>query len=231
MKAIKFNEKELEFLREQYQDELTQAKEYVNQIIGLLNKLGVRSKSVKKEPIEPNVYKKRGHKLKVKVVESKGPPKKRGRKPKVLVPAVELKPAPAPKPEKNEFKKKVAKVKVGKKAVHKEPPLKKSTAKEVTAPVPEVKVAPKKDVKKKATKKKSVKVETPPKIIPIKDVKEAPKKKVKKVAKKKSLEKRRIEEMAKSAKLDNPSEKKEPIIETVTPTVEPIIPSVEETKD
>jgi len=54
---------------------------------------------------------------------------------------------------------------------------------------------------------------------------------VKKAAKKKSLEKRRIEEMAKSAKLEKPSVKKEPIIEPITPPVEPIVPAVEETKE
>ena len=54
---------------------------------------------------------------------------------------------------------------------------------------------------------------------------------MKKAAKKKSLEKRRIEEMAKSAKLEKPSVKEEPVVETVTPAPEPIVPAVEEPKE
>ncbi len=84
MKAINFSEKELGFLREQYQAELESSKEYVEQIIGLLNKLGVKAKNTTEEPIEPRQYKKRGRKPKVKVAESKAAPKKRGRKPKVV---------------------------------------------------------------------------------------------------------------------------------------------------
>lgn len=222
MKAIKFSEKELEFLREQYQDELSQAKEYVNQILEILKKLGVREKSVKEEPVEIKVYKKRGPKPKVKVVE---PQKKRGRKPKVALPILEI--LPEPKPEK--------KVKTGKKTVKKVAPKKKSTEEVVPPPVKEVKVAPKKDLKKvakkKPVKKSPLKVETAPKTAPVKEVKEAPKKKVKKAPKTKSPEKKRIEEMVKSAKLTKPVSKEKTMVEPVTPTVEPIVPTVEETKE
>ena len=219
MKAITFTEKQIEFLREQYQDELAQAKEYVNQIIGLLNKLGVREKSVKEEPVEIKVYKKHGPKPKVKVVEPKAEPKKRGRKPKVALPTLEI--VSEHKPEKKEGKKKVSKSKVGKKTVTKAAPKKKSTEEVIAAPVKEVKVDTKKDVKKKVAKKQPVK-KSPVKIetAPVKDVKDAPKKKMKKVVKKKSIEKRRIEEMAKSAKLTKPVSKEEPITETVTPAPE-----------
>jgi len=225
MKAIKFSEKELEFLREQYQDELSQAKEYVNQILEILKKLGVREKSVKEEPVEIKVYKKRGPKPKVKTVESKVEPKKRGRKPKITIPTLEI--VPESKPEKNEGKKKVSKAKVGRK--------KKLTENVVPTPVKEVKVAPKKDVKKvakkKPEKKSPVKIETTPKTAPVKEVKEVSKKKVKKAPKTKSLEKKRIDEMAKSAKLTKPIAKKETVVEPVTSIVEPIIPTVEETKE
>jgi len=151
MKAIKFSEKELEFLREQYQDELAQAKEYVDQIIEILNKLGVREKAQKEETVEFKVYKKRGPKPKVKVDKPKVEPKKRGRKPKIVVPILET--VPEPKPEKKEGKKKVSKVKAGKKAVKKTAPKKKSTKEVIAAPVKEVKIAPKKEVKKVAKKK------------------------------------------------------------------------------
>lgn len=100
MKAIKFSEKELEFLRLQYQDELAQAKDYVDQIIDILNKLGVPSKAIKEEAKEkePKQYKKRGSKAKAKKVVAQKEPKKRGRKPQVSV--VENAPVPTPKPEK-----------------------------------------------------------------------------------------------------------------------------------
>ena len=203
MKAIKFSEKELEFLRQQYQDELESAQEYVEQINDILNKLGVGAKSVKEEPVEIKVYKKRGPKPKSKVVE---PPKKRGRKPKIVIPAVEHTPIPAPKPEKKaepKKKKVAAKVKVGKKVVHKATPLKKSLAK----------VEP-------ATKSLTT------------FEKQTSKKEIKKVFKKKPNKKRRVKGLVTL----KPLSKKLPILKSepepeLAPFAEPIITTIEETKE
>ena len=208
MKAIKFSEKELEFLRQQYQDELESAQEYVEQINDILNKLGVRAKSIKEEPKEkePKQYKKRGPKPKVKVIEPKGPPKKRGRKPKIVIQAVEHTPIPAPKPEKKaepEKKKVAAKVKVGKKVVHKATPLKKSLAK----------VEP-------ATKSLTT------------FEKQTSKKEIKKVFKKKPNKKRRVKGLVTLKPLSKklPVLKSEPEPEPA-PFAEPIITTIEETKE
>ncbi|MBK7175270.1 MAG: hypothetical protein IPH84_19090 [Bacteroidales bacterium] len=47
MKAIKFSEKELELLKEQYREELASAQNYVEQIREILKKLGSTPKSQK----------------------------------------------------------------------------------------------------------------------------------------------------------------------------------------
>jgi hypothetical protein len=80
MKTITFSDKELEFLKQQYADELAGAEKYVDQVKEILNKLGVPFKPMKDQPInnEPKTLKKRGRKPKVKVIETKEP-KKRGR--------------------------------------------------------------------------------------------------------------------------------------------------------
>jgi len=74
--------------------------------------------------------------------EPKGHPKKRGRKPKIVLPTLEI--LPELKPEKKEGKKKVSKIKTGKKAVKKAAAKKKSTKEVIPALVKEVKVEPKK---------------------------------------------------------------------------------------
>jgi hypothetical protein len=78
MKSINFTEKELEFLRQQYTSELANAEEYVDQIIGILKKVGTPSTT--KEPVErePKTVKRRGRKPSGKTLEKKEP-KKRGR--------------------------------------------------------------------------------------------------------------------------------------------------------
>jgi len=85
MKSIKFSDKELEFIRQQYQVELEEAETYVENIKNILNKIGVPSTAAMEEPIEqePKVIKRRGRKPKVKKVEPKIQ-KKRGR-PKAVV--------------------------------------------------------------------------------------------------------------------------------------------------
>ena len=85
MKSIKFSDKELEFIRQQYQVELEEAETYVKNIKNILNKIGVPSTAAMEEPIEqePKVIKRRGRKPKVKKVEPKIQ-KKRGR-PKAVV--------------------------------------------------------------------------------------------------------------------------------------------------
>ena len=86
MKSINFTEKELEFLRKQYQDELESAQQYVNQVSEILEKLGAPSTEIIKESAEqePKVAKRRGRKPKVKIIETKEP-KKRGPKPKPVM--------------------------------------------------------------------------------------------------------------------------------------------------
>jgi len=86
MKSISFTEKEFDFLRSQYQNELESAQEYVDQIKEILKKVGAPSKTPIEEPIEqePKVVRRRGRKPKAKKVEAKIP-KRRGRKPKAVV--------------------------------------------------------------------------------------------------------------------------------------------------
>lgn len=90
MKPIKFSEKQIELLREQYTDELSSAEEYVEQIKEILNKLGVSTKggiavSVEKET-KKDKKKELKHKNKISEITE---PKKRGRKPKVVSDFVE----------------------------------------------------------------------------------------------------------------------------------------------
>jgi hypothetical protein len=85
MKAINFTEKELDFLRKQYQDELESARKYAFQISEILKKLGTESPLIIEESgeQEPKVIKRRGRKPKVKTAIAREP-KKRGRKPKAV---------------------------------------------------------------------------------------------------------------------------------------------------
>ena len=181
MKTISFSNQQVEFLIEQYESELVLAKEYLNQIVEILNKLGVNAKAPKENKVEkePRQYNKKGRKPLEKVAEPKAPPKKRGRKPKIAVPVpIEAAPVPAPKPEKKSKTKKAKKAKVAKKAVAKPAVVKKESAKgaAVVKPISNPEPAP---ALKKAVKKVVTKV-------------------AKKEVKKPSVEKQRIEEMAAS---------------------------------
>ena len=245
MKSINFNDQELESMIEMYTTEMEESQKYVAQIQELLKKLGAKPTKVEPVEKEPKAAKKKGRKPAVKVVE-KAEPKKRGRKPKVVVPTIQ---ATIPtKPVKIEVKKKAepkktieVKPKAGKKAIHKAPPLKvvsaptaksvpvaanKTNTKKIAAKskvVVEKKPVVKPTPKKKAETKVAAKVESVVSSLLTKE----PKKEVKKVVKTKSTEKKRIEEMATSAKLVKPKTKKaskvEPVVETapVAPTVPP----------
>jgi hypothetical protein len=101
MKAIKFNEAELEFLQSHYELELLDAENYVGEIKNILKKLGVFEKEIAKEkPAKKSV-------------------KKSGRPKKEKTAVVETIAAPALKPVKKAAPKKAAK-KVTKKAAKKE---------------------------------------------------------------------------------------------------------------
>jgi hypothetical protein len=101
MKAIKFNEAELEFLQSHYELELIDAENYVGEIKNILKKLGVFEKEIAKE----------------KPVKKSG--KKPGRPKKEKTPVVETVATPVVKPGKKTAPKKVAK-KVVKKVTKKE---------------------------------------------------------------------------------------------------------------
>ena len=88
MKSITFSEKELDFLRKQYQVELEEAEEYVKNIRNILDKVGSSENMAVPEP-KVQEPKKRGRKPKV-VIEKVSQPvekirKKPGRKPKVKI--------------------------------------------------------------------------------------------------------------------------------------------------
>ena len=117
MKAIKFTDQELESMIEMYKAELEYAQNDVANIQEILKKLGsMPVKDVAGEK-ETKPGKKRGPKPSVKAVEI-SEPKKRGRKPKTVVPATEAlitaakpaKKAKAAKPKKE----KIARVNAGK---------------------------------------------------------------------------------------------------------------------
>ena len=183
MRSIKFSDQELEFMRQQYKEELTSAEKYIEQIKDVLRKIGGSVKPTKEELVEkePKQRKKRGRKAKVKVVEPREP-KKRGRKPKATVPTPVVeppkrrgrKPKSVPTPEKAE-------------STVSTPVLKKGTKK--VTPKPKKKIAVKPKVAKKAAIKKAPKVAPSPEVVPATEAKQAPKKEVKKVVKKRIREK------------------------------------------
>ncbi len=130
MKSIKFSEKEIEFLREQYLEELANAEQYVEQVKEILKKLNI---SAKDEPVEKETKKDKKkdhkHKSEIKELKKRGrkpkgvehktdtiqipEPKKRGRKPKVAEPATATVVSAKPLiPENNEPKKRGRKPKI-----------------------------------------------------------------------------------------------------------------------
>jgi hypothetical protein len=103
MKTIKFNESELEFLKNHYELELMDAENYVGEIKNILKKLGVSERDAPKDkPVKSSA-------------------KKRGRPKNEKKPVAEVASAPALKPVKKEPVKKAVK-KVTKKAAKKVPP-------------------------------------------------------------------------------------------------------------
>jgi hypothetical protein len=83
MKAIKFTEQELDFLRTQYQLELVEAEKYVQEVKNLLKKLGVPSTTDEiPEKRKPGRKKSQDQLIKEAPVKTA----KRGRKPKVVTP-------------------------------------------------------------------------------------------------------------------------------------------------
>ena len=96
MKTISFNEEELESLLMMYYDELSQAKQYVEQIQEIIKKLsGKPSKeAVKVEKLPKPAKKKKATRALAKPAENK-PAKKAGRKPKVVAPSAKSVPVAA----------------------------------------------------------------------------------------------------------------------------------------
>jgi hypothetical protein len=207
MKSIKFSEHEIEMLISNYQMELGEALDYIEQIKGMLEKLGapVQEKIEKiKEKKEKKTGKKRGPKPSQKPVVAKEP-KKRGRKPKVVVPTLDEVTLPEATP--------VIEVKV------------KTETKKIagkTKVVAEKKPVVKPEPKKKPEPKVAAKVES----VVTSLLNKAPKKEVKKVANKKSPAKKRQNEMAASEKINKPATKKvakaKPVVEV--PPVAPVAP-------
>ena len=147
MKSIKFNESELEFLKNHYELELSDAENYVSEIKNILKKLGVIEKEIVKEKPAKTTGKKRG-------------------RPRKEKPADEQHVTPAPaKPEKKAGRKTRKVKKAARKAVKAKPVETKSV---VAAPAkPAVKKAAKKVAKKvvksakKPVKKAAPKIEKP----------------------------------------------------------------------
>jgi hypothetical protein len=219
MKTINFSDRELESMIEMYRAELEEAQMYISQIQELLKKLGAQPVKAEVLEKEPKVAKKRGRKAQtVKVAIEDKPKAKRGRKAKVLVPTPEplvpVKPVEKvikkkPKSEKNSVAKQatvpIAKItpvatKPKKEVVKHEPKPKKIAAKAKAEKKPVTKPAP----KKKPEPKVAATVNTVVKSLLTKE----PKKVVAKAVKKKSPEKKRMDEMAASAKLTKPVAKK-----------------------
>ena len=93
MSTIKLSESDLYFIRNHYEGELADAETYIKQVKEILKKLG-------KNPIVEDVIvkevKKRGPKPKTIVAAEHKAPKRRGRPPKVSLPAAVEKSVPAP---------------------------------------------------------------------------------------------------------------------------------------
>lgn len=81
MKAIKFSDTELDFIRQQYQVELEEAETYVENLKNILNKIGNTAKGI--ETFEITEKKRRGRKPKIQIKPTVKVVKKRGPKPKI----------------------------------------------------------------------------------------------------------------------------------------------------
>ena len=118
MKSIKFNDQEIELLRNLYQSELEEAENYIKQIKSFLNKIGVPVQMDKPE-LEVKTQKKRGPKPKVAKEEAVPEVVKKERKKRTVEtklvkqeePRVEPIVIPVPVPVRKERKQRIAKVK------------------------------------------------------------------------------------------------------------------------
>ena len=81
MKAIKFSDTELDFIRQQYQVELEEAEKYVENLKNILSKIGSPPKGI--ETIEITEKKRPGRKPKMQIEPTVKVIKKRGPKPKI----------------------------------------------------------------------------------------------------------------------------------------------------
>ena len=228
--AYVFSDQELDFMRQQYSEELANAEKYIEQIKEVLRKIGGSVKLTKEELVEnePKQRKKRGRKSQVKVVEPKEP-KKRGRKPKAALPTPIVQP---PKRRGRQPKLSVPTPEQVESAVP-TPVAKKGTKK--ATPKPKKKIAPKPKIAKPAVIKKAPKVTPSKEPVPTSELIQALKKEITKVVKKKNTRKRRFTQKGvRLAPLSKPLPKKEPIPEPVSenpPAVEPIIVPTEEPKE
>jgi hypothetical protein len=210
MRSIKLTDQELEFMREQHSEELASAEKYIEQIKEVLRKIGGSVKPDKEEPTEkePKQRKKRGRKTKVKVIEPKEP-KKRGR-PKT-VPTGESKTVLSQKRRGRKPKAVVPTLEKAESAIA--TPIAKRNIKKVT-PKPRRKIATKPKVAKKAVIKKTPKVAPSPEAVPSQEAKPALKKEIKQVVKKKVIKRRAPKRGVRLAPLSKPLPKKEPVAET-----------------
>jgi len=142
MKTIKFSEKELGFIRQQYQVELEEAEEYVENLKNILNKIGSPETFTSVEEVDKE-------------------PKRRGRKPKVK------KEIPSPEAEPVEKKRKPRSDKGMKRAKRNKPVNQEKPMNDATPPLTPVeesekpddtekKVLPKKKGRKYTRKRKGV---------------------------------------------------------------------------
>jgi hypothetical protein len=132
MKSIKFNDQELEFIRDQYQMELEEAEKYVESLRTIIKKLGSPIPKKIAEPVEKI-------------------PKKRDRKPKLIKEEVLVKPIKKKrKPRKDKGSIRVKPVKPVKPEVQSKTPVLKTDEQS------KKKLAPKKKTKKRSYKSKGV---------------------------------------------------------------------------
>jgi hypothetical protein len=152
MRTIKFSEEEISSLHKVYLEKLAQAEKDIQRIKDVLKKLEV---STLNEPIEEEqIVLKRGRKSKVKVVEPKVP-KKRGRKPKAVIPTVESIPETIVKEPKKRGRKPKTVI------VEPKAPKKRGGKPKVVVPIVEsVPVTAIKEPKKRGRKPKTVNVST-----------------------------------------------------------------------
>jgi len=132
MKSIKFTDQELEFIRDQYQLELEEAENYVESLRNIIKKLGTPKTTKVSEPVEK-------------------PPKKRGRKPKLIKEEVISKPIKkVRKPRKDKGGIRVKPIKPVKSEVQSKVPVLKTDEKS------KKKLTPKKKTKKRSYKQKGI---------------------------------------------------------------------------